>query len=119
MLFAAVDVPGRQRGHPSAVVAVQQRDLAEPPAAIAAAADVQQHLDGRGQLTVQRRAVQTAQCRKRFQPGRDLPGLLACTVPAPPSCPVLSAASRSTTSAPRTSPTTIRSGRIRSACRTS
>ena len=46
------------------------------------------------------------------------PGLFACTVPAPPSWPVLSAASRSTTSAPRTSPTTMRSGRIRSACLT-
>ena len=39
-------------------------------------------------------------------------------VPQPPSWPVLSAASRSATSAPRTSPTTSRSGRIRSACRT-
>ena len=44
---------------------------------------------------------------------------LACRVPQPPSWPVLSAASRSTTSAPRTSPTTSRSGRIRRACRTS
>ena len=44
---------------------------------------------------------------------------LACTVPQPPACPVLSAASMSTTSAPRTSPTTSRSGRIRSAWRTS
>ena len=43
---------------------------------------------------------------------------LAWSVPQPPSCPVLSAASRSTTSPPRTSPTTSRSGRIRSACRT-
>ena len=42
----------------------------------------------------------------------------ACTVPAPPSCPVFMAASRSTTSAPRTSPRTSRSGRMRSACRT-
>ncbi len=46
------------------------------------------------------------------------PAPLACTVPHPPSCPVLSAASRSATSAPRTSPITSRSGRIRSACRT-
>ena len=44
---------------------------------------------------------------------------LACRVPQPPSCPVLSAASSSTTSPPRTSPTTSRSGRIRSAWRTS
>ena len=43
---------------------------------------------------------------------------LACRVPQPPSWPVLRAASRSTTSAPRTSPTTSRSGRIRRACRT-
>ena len=35
---------------------------------------------------------------------------LACRVPQPPSWPVLRAASRSTTSAPRTSPTTSRSG---------
>ena len=43
---------------------------------------------------------------------------LACSVPQPPSWPVLSAASSSRTSAPRASPRTIRSGRIRSACRT-
>ena len=43
------------------------------------------------------------------------PAELACSVPQPPACPVLSAASRSTTSAPRTSPTTSRSGRIRRA----
>ena len=46
------------------------------------------------------------------------PAELACRVPQPPACPVLRAASRSTTSAPRTSPTTSRSGRIRSAWRT-
>lgn len=40
----------------------------------------------------------------------------ACRVPAPPSWPVLSAASKSTTSAPRISPTTMRSGRMRSDC---
>ena len=39
-------------------------------------------------------------------------------VPQPPSWPVFSAASMSVTSAPRTSPTTSRSGRIRRACRT-
>ena len=44
---------------------------------------------------------------------------LAWMVPQPPSCPVFRAASMSTTSAPRTSPTTSRSGRIRNACRTS
>ena len=42
----------------------------------------------------------------------------ACSVPAPPSWPVLSAPSRSTTSGPRHSPTTSRSGRMRSASRT-
>ena len=44
-------------------------------------------------------------------------GELACTVESAPSCPVLSAVSRSSASAPRTSPITIRSGRIRSALR--
>ena len=44
--------------------------------------------------------------------------VLACRVPQPPSCPVLSAVSSSRTSAPRTSPTTSRSGRIRSDWRT-
>lgn len=44
--------------------------------------------------------------------------VLAWRVPQPPSWPVLSAARRSTTSEPRTSPTTRRSGRILSACRT-
>ena len=43
---------------------------------------------------------------------------LAWMVPEPPSWPVLRAASSSVTSAPRTSPTTSRSGRIRSAWRT-
>ena len=42
----------------------------------------------------------------------------AWTVPEPPSCPVLKAVNRSTTSAPRTSPTTRRSGRMRRVCRT-
>ncbi len=46
-------------------------------------------------------------------------GELACTVVSEPSCPVLSAWSMSSASAPRTSPTTMRSGRIRSALRTS
>ena len=44
-------------------------------------------------------------------------GELACTVESAPSWPVLSATSRSSASAPRTSPITIRSGRIRSALR--
>ena len=46
-------------------------------------------------------------------------GEFACTVVSEPSCPVLSACSMSSASAPRTSPTTIRSGRIRSAFTTS
>ena len=46
-------------------------------------------------------------------------GEFACTVVSDPSCPVLSAWSMSSASAPRTSPTTIRSGRMRSALRTS
>ncbi len=46
------------------------------------------------------------------------PALLACSVPHPPSWPVLRAASSSRTSAPRASPRTSRSGRIRSAWRT-
>ena len=44
---------------------------------------------------------------------------LACNVAAPPSWPVLRAASSSMNSAPRNSPTTSRSGRMRSAWRTS
>ncbi len=44
--------------------------------------------------------------------------LFAWIVPQPPSWPVLSAESISRTSAPRTSPTTRRSGRIRRLCRT-
>ena len=43
----------------------------------------------------------------------------ACSVPAPPSWPVLSAARSSRSSAPRHSPTTSRSGRMRSASRSS
>ena len=45
-------------------------------------------------------------------------GPLACSVLIPPSCPVLRAARSSRTSAPRTSPTTSRSGLIRSDWRT-
>ena len=44
-------------------------------------------------------------------------GEFACTVESAPSWPVLSAVSRSSASAPRTSPITIRSGRMRSALR--
>ena len=46
-------------------------------------------------------------------------GLFACTVVSEPSCPVVMAWSMSSASPPRTSPTTRRSGRIRSALRTS
>ena len=46
-------------------------------------------------------------------------GPLAWMVDIEPSCPVLSACSMSSASPPRTSPTTSRSGRIRSAARTS
>jgi hypothetical protein len=46
-------------------------------------------------------------------------GELACTVVSEPSWPVLRACNMSSASGPRTSPTTIRSGRIRSALRTS
>lgn len=49
---------------------------------------------------------------------RGVSQLSSENVPQPPSWPVLSAASRSATSAPRTSPTTSRSGLIRSAWRT-
>ena len=43
----------------------------------------------------------------------------ACSVVSEPPCPVFSAASKSRASGPRTSPTTMRSGRCRKACRTS
>src|SRR5262249_42648808 len=45
-------------------------------------------------------------------------GLLACSVPIEPSWPVFIACSRSNASGPRTSPTMIRSGRIRRQLRT-
>src|SRR6266567_662652 len=45
-------------------------------------------------------------------------GLLACSVPIEPSWPVFIACSRSKASAPRTSPTMIRSGRMRRQLRT-
>ena len=45
-------------------------------------------------------------------------GVFACTVASDPPCPVLSACRRSAASAPRTSPTTMWSGRCLSACRT-
>ena len=56
------------------------------------------------------RAPRAAQARRR--------SLFAWSVPAPPSCPVLSAVRSSRTSSPRHSPTTSRSGRMRSASRT-
>ena len=46
-------------------------------------------------------------------------GLLACSVPIEPSWPVFMACSRSNASGPRTSPTMMRSGRIRRQLRTS
>ena len=46
-------------------------------------------------------------------------GPLACTVVSDPSWPVVIACSMSSASPPRTSPTTSRSGRMRSALRTS
>ena len=63
-------MPGRHHRHPARLLAVQQRDLAEPAAPVAAATDVQHYLHCRGQLTVQGRAIQAAQRGKSFQPGR-------------------------------------------------
>ena len=55
----------------------------------------------------------------RLQAGRDLLGLPAWSVVRRPRWPVLAAWSMSSTSRPRTSPTIMRSGRMRRALRTS
>ena len=77
------------------------------------------------------RSIASASCSRIASWGRPTPAIsasvsirrsassarLACTVDSAPSWPVFSATSRSSASAPRTSPITIRSGRIRSALR--
>ena len=50
-----------------------------------------------------------------FQAKKHIRGLLACPVVMEPSCPVFIACNMSSASPPRTSPTTILSGRIRRA----
>lgn len=73
-------------------------------------------------------SIPEAICRRMAGRGSSIPistivssrlnisaGLLACPVLKLPSCPVFSACSISMASAPRTSPTMIRSGRIRRA----
>ncbi len=78
------------------------------------------------------RSMALATCSRMARIGRSKParstivstrcrasrGLLACTVEIDPSCPVFIAWSMSSAAASRISPTTIRSGRIRSALRT-
>ena len=96
------------------------RDLAQQPPAVQVAAEVDDRVDAgqrtgcappRGRARRPGPAPRSGRARRAAE--------LAWRVPQPPSWPVLRAASSSTTSAPRTSPTTSRSGRIRSACRTS
>ena len=72
---------------------------------------------GAGELRVNRRARETGEGTERLEAGHDAAGAFAWTL-QPPSWPVLRAANSSRTSAPRTSPTTRRSGRIRRAWRT-
>ena len=113
------DVPCGDHPDPAVIAALEHRDLARAGA----------RRLGRGRRAAPPARPRRAGCaarRGRARRARQAPrgepaprrGCWRAPCPAPPSWPVLSAASRSTTSAPRTSPTTIRSGRIRSACLT-
>jgi hypothetical protein len=65
-----------------------------------------------------RGTVTTASCTSCSSRERPAAAELACTVVIPPGWPVFQALSMSRASGPRTSPTTIRSGRSRSVERT-
>ena len=68
-----VGMPHRDRPHPPLNLA-QHGDFGEPTPTGAIPRDVQQHLDGRGELTVQRRPVETAERAQRLQPGGNFGG---------------------------------------------
>ena len=65
-----------------------------------------------------RRQVDAGHQHHGLEPASASRGVLACTVDSEPSWPVFIAWSMSSASAPRTSPTMMRSGRMRSALRT-
>ena len=70
-LEATINVPDGKRTDPAVGIALQNRDLTEAPPP-AAATNVQHHLDGCRQLTMQRRPVQAAEGGKCFKPSRNL-----------------------------------------------
>jgi hypothetical protein len=80
---------------PTPVAAAQDPDGVErpQPVAVAVAARLEHDLDGRGELAVQRRRAEVAERGERLETGGPSRGAFACTVPAPPSWPVLRAAS--------------------------
>ena len=69
-------MPHRDRVDPPVDLRRSSSDLAEPTPAGAVAGDMQQHLHGGGELTVQRGPVQAAERAQRLQPGGNLAGVV-------------------------------------------
>ena len=110
-----------QRADTGRVATVDLGDRLDPPHAAAATRHEHDRVDARGHLRHgSRRAA--ARSRRGARASRAAAsasaGPLAWIVDIEPSCPVFRACNMSSASAPRTSPTTTRSGRIRSAART-
>ena len=96
-------------------------DRLDAAGAVEVAGDVHDAVEGGADLTAARRASgrpTSARSTSVSRRERASSVLLAWTVESEPSWPVFSAWSMSSASPPRTSPTTMRSGRIRSAVRT-
>ena len=99
---------------------VDARHARDPPHTVAIAVDVHEEVDRRRRLLPDgaHRQVEPGHEHHGLDPGRVASrGELACSVESDPSWPVFMAWSMSSASAPRTSPTTMRSGRMRSALR--
>ena len=99
----------------------QRGDLDDPPGAVGVPGQLDDQVDGAVDLVPD--APRTESPRRSSRPASPAAtarrtALLACTVASEPSWPVFMACSMSRASPPRTSPTMIRSGRIRSELRT-
>ena len=99
----------------------RRRDRDQPALAVAAADDLHDDVEGRSDLLAHGgvRQLEPAMSASSSMRLSASSGPFACTVVSDPSWPVVIACSMSSASPPRTSPTTSRSGRMRSALRTS
>ena len=131
----SVQAPGSRRNSLGAGVELGQRrqlvvlaagrhqvgHLDDPPRAVGVPVELDDQVDGRVDLVAEGR--RTGPRRRSSWPASPAgtarrTALLACTVVSEPSWPVFIACSMSSASPPRTSPTMMRSGRMRSALRT-